>query len=125
MQTRAIGQNAVLSGIEKFYVLSEDTTLSGQLAIKVTISKTDNVESILFGIGSAMEKLDIVNYSGKFIERDGKLFLAQAAFTKELSGSDLFLFIPVKSLDLTDRFLTVYLVNKDSSFSNKLSISAK
>jgi hypothetical protein len=122
--TETFGQNAILAGMEQSFLLNQES--DPKIQIKVTSTTFNNVDKVYYGIGTKENSIDIISLTSDITVYEGKIFLKSTSGNfDEIIGRDLYLPISFNGIDLTDKFLTVYLVNKDGSFSNKLSIPAK
>ncbi|GAL85760.1 hypothetical protein MYP_2989 [Sporocytophaga myxococcoides] len=122
--SETFGQNAILTGMEQSLLLNLES--DPKIQIKVTSTTINNVDKVYYGIGTKENSIDIISLTSDITVYEGKVFLKSASGSfEEITGRDLYLPIPFNDIDLIGKFLTVYLVNKDGSFSNKLSIPAK
>jgi hypothetical protein len=125
MPDKAQAQNIQLSDIKKNLAISGDEA-GNQVFNIVTanIAGLENADKVVFGIGSLSGLTDVLVQTIQIQQYDGKYYLDFSNNAVEIFNNRLRIQIPF-AIDMENKFLTVYVIAKDGSFSNKLSIPAK
>jgi hypothetical protein len=125
MPDKAQAQNIQLSDIKKNLAITGEGAGSQVFNIvTANIAGLENADKVVFGIGSLSGQTDVLVQTIQIQQYDGKYYLDFSNNAVEVFNNRLRIQIPF-TIDMENKFLTVYVIAKDGSLSNKLSIAAK
>jgi hypothetical protein len=125
MPDKAQAQNIQLSDIKKDMAISGEGAGSRVfILLTANIAGLENADQVVFGIGSLSGQTDVLVQAAQVQQYEGKYYLDFSNNAVEVFNNRLKLQVPFTA-DLENKFLTIYVIAKNGTLSNKLSIAAK